>query len=80
MLGTQWGPMLEGKFPKEEDAPDNMQVQKMMNKLKDGILEVEKYWYPIKPLNEYDMLGDFKKILGKIDDFKKTMALPKGEK
>jgi len=31
-------------------------------------------------MNNYAMAKEFKTIIGKIDDFKKTMVLPKGEK
>ena len=52
----------------------------MRIKLKDAVQKTEPDWRPIKSMNNYNMASEFKTIIGKIDDFKKEMVLPKGEK
>lgn len=72
--------MMNGEYAEEKDAPDANTLKKMRIKLKSAVQKVEPVWKPIKAMNNYSMSSEFKTIIGKIDEFKKTMVLPKGEK
>ena len=72
--------MMEGEYPEEKDAPSTETLKKMRIKLKDAVQKVEPVWRPIQSMNNYMMANEFKKILGSVDEFKKSMVLPKGEK